>query len=70
MTDLVKGLKRVTGAKDRGVPLVARMTPFDVTLTPLGSRSGYTVPWAAIYDLGGKLAAREQERERRDKASR
>ena len=55
----------MTAAKVRGRALVATMTPFDVTLTEFGSRTGYRVPWAAIYDLGAKMQARERETERR-----
>ena len=65
MTDLTRNLKRVTAAKVRGVALVVKLTPFDVTIRELGSRRGYTVPWAAIYDLGGRLKAREDERNKR-----
>jgi hypothetical protein len=65
MTPITRKLTRLTAAKVRGVPLVAECTPHEVTLREFGSRRGYSVPWAAIYELGGKLKAREDEREKR-----
>lgn len=59
MTDLTRNIKRLTAAKVRGKPLVATLSPFEVTLAEFGSRQGYKVPWAAIYELGEKLQARK-----------
>jgi hypothetical protein len=70
MTDLTRHLTRVTGARVRGVPLVARLTPHNVTLRPFGTRTAaFSVPWDAIYDLGAKLQARELERGKRERRS-
>lgn len=65
MTDLTRNFKRLTAAKVNGVALVATLGPYDVTLTVFGTSAGYRVPWAAIYELGAKMKAREHEMEQR-----
>jgi hypothetical protein len=69
VTDFTIKIKRQTAAKIRGNPLVVELTPFDVTIREKGTQRGYTVPWMAVYELGTRLKAREDERERKiDKA--
>lgn len=55
----------ITSVKLRGVPLVAKPTAFGVTVAEKGDGHGYTLPWMALYELGGKLKALEDLREKR-----
>jgi len=59
-------LIRETGATIRAGrklrPLVAELHPWGVVLRPKGTRQRYSVPWDAIWSVGGKMeAARRRE---------
>lgn len=64
-------IKTKTSASYRGRALVVDLDPIGVTIRESGRRRGYWVPWLAVYQLGGKLEAREAvalKRKRKRKA--
>lgn len=60
MTALRSDLTRQTSALYRGRELCFRATAHGCLVKLKGQRwtSAYFVPWAAVYQVGGKLAAR------------
>lgn len=62
-----KTIKRETASFDRTDPLVIELHPKYLEIRPKGTRSGVTVDYGAIYDLGRRLQARRgavEERKR------
>lgn len=54
-----KALKRETGRAVRGRMIVVELFAWGCTTREKGKRSGYSVDWQAVHDLGAKLKARE-----------
>jgi hypothetical protein len=56
-----KNQQRETTALYRGRNLIVRIGPYSVEIRRKGQRwsSAYTIPWRAVYELGGRLRARE-----------
>jgi len=60
MTTLKKPIHRTTQGSHYGRQLVVTLEPFDlITIRQKGRRTRYTLPLTAVYDLAGKVYARE-----------
>lgn len=64
MTPITRAVKRETNAFYRGRPLVIELGQFGLIIREKGRRSGYSVPFAAIYATGAKIAERERRAEK------
>lgn len=64
MAERKSRLRAETSARYRGVPLVFSADAFEVHLREKGRRTAFSVPWAAVYELGMKLVAVERRREK------
>jgi len=55
----------VTSALYRGRELAVELGTHSLFIRQKGRRSGYTVPYAAIFECGGKLAAMQARAEKK-----
>jgi hypothetical protein len=63
LADRKTRLRVETSAKYQGVPLVFEAAPFALDIWKKAQRFKYTVPYAAIFELGAKLVANEKRLE-------
>lgn len=70
MTTTDKPVRRETLSLHRGRPLVVSLELCTVRIRQKGRRHFYEVPYAAIFDLGAKLAARQAAEEKREQRNR
>lgn len=57
-------LRARTSASVRGRELVVELTPHECIIREAGRRTGYAVPWRAVYETGARLKAIEQRAEK------
>lgn len=62
MTELTRVVRRETPAFVRNRALVIELHPWGVRVKEKGRRSGYDVPYRAIFEQGAKLKANDIRR--------
>lgn len=59
MTELTRPVRRETGARIQGRPLMLELSRHEITVRRKGTRVRYSVPIECLWSLGAKLKRRE-----------